>query len=465
MAPSRQLKLYNTLTRSTEEFTTLHPDLVKMYTCGPTVYGDPHIGNYRTFIFEDVLVKVLRRLGYQVERVMNVTDVGHLVDDGDDGEDKMEVGARRDGITAWDVAARYEQRFLDDLSDLNLEKPEPLIRATDMIGEQIEMIRQLEEKGYTYKTSDGIYFDTAKLPYYGELARLDIAGLQQGARIANDEKQTKTDFALWKFSVEPGKRHMEWQSPWGLGFPGWHIECSAIIRASLGDSIDIHCGGADHIMVHHPNEMAQSETVTGKPLARFWSHCEFLLVDNGKMSKSLGNVYTIPDLKARGYDPIALRLFTYSANYRSKLNFTWDGLTAAQNALQRLRIAYQATDGENTTERVLEALKRFDDALADDLNLPVALATVWEFLGSEALPEERRSFLASVDEVFQLRLNQKEEVLISEEVQALIEKRAAARQAKDYAVSDQIRDQIADLGFTILDTPTGQKLEKQLSED
>ncbi len=453
-------KLYNTLTRSTEEFTTLHPNLVKMYTCGPTVYGDPHIGNYRTFIFEDVLVKVLRRFGYQVERVMNVTDVGHLVDDSDDGEDKMEVGARRDGITAWDVAKRYEERFLKDLDTLNLEVPEPLVRATDMIGEQIEMIRSLEEKGYTYSTSDGIYFDTSKLPYYGELARLDIAGLQQGARVVNDEKLNKTDFALWKFSIEPGKRHMEWESPWGTGFPGWHIECSAIIRATLGDSIDIHCGGADHIMVHHPNEMAQSETVTGKPLARFWCHSEFLLVDGGKMSKSLGNVYTIPEIIEKGYDPIALRLLSYSANYRSKLNFTFDGLQVAEQSLKKLRAVYQSAAEDQLTPEVLQLIGEFDAALAEDMNMPVAMAVVWNAVNGDLSKAEKRAFLANVDQVLQLRLDQNDQIQVPAEIAALLEKRQAARDARDFALSDQIRTEITQLGYTVLDTSEGQIVQR-----
>jgi cysteinyl-tRNA synthetase len=430
-----------------------------MYTCGPTVYGHPHIGNYRTFIFEDVLVRALRRFGYQVERVMNVTDVGHLVGDGDEGEDKLEVGAKRDGITAWDVAKRYEESFLSDLIVLNLEKPEPLIRATVMIGEQIEMIRQLEEKGHTYITSDGVYFDTGKLPYYGELARLDIAGLQEGARVDAGEKRSKTDFALWKFSEEPGKRHMEWESPWGLGFPGWHIECSAIIRTSLGDSIDIHCGGADHIMVHHPNEMAQSETVTGQPLARFWCHGEFLLVDGGKMSKSLGNVWVISDLLERGYDPIALKLLCYSANYRSKLNFTWEGLTAAQKQLDRLREVYQSYRTAEDVEKAAHAIASFNAAIADDLNVPAALAVVYDSISSmENGP--RRAFLESVDQVLALDLGKVSNLEIPTEVSELLEKRAAARAAKDFQESDRLRDEIAAKGFSVLDTPEGQKAVK-----
>jgi len=453
-------KLYNTLTRSTEHFQTLHPNLVKMYTCGPTVYGDPHIGNYRTFIFEDVLVRVLRRLGYQVERVMNITDVGHLVGDGDEGEDKMEVGAKRDGVTAWDVAKRYEMRFLKDMEVLNLEIPEPFVKATDTIGEQIEMIKTLEEKGYTYRTSDGIYFDTAKLPYYGELARLDIAGLQQGARVENDEKKSKTDFAPWKFSEVPGKRHMEWESPWGIGFPGWHIECSAIIRSTLGDSIDIHCGGADHVMVHHPNEMAQSETVTGKPLSRFWCHSEFLLVDGGKMSKSLGNVYTIPDLVQKGYDPVAFKLFTYSANYRSKLNFTWEGLEVAAQSLKKLRNTYQATSEEQVTPAVFKAKEEFTLALTEDLNVPAALAVLWRVVNGDLTKPEKRAFLSDVDQILALNLGKTETLEVPEEVQQLLHEREVARTERNFVLSDQLREQISQLGYTVLDTPEGQKIEK-----
>jgi cysteinyl-tRNA synthetase len=461
---TNSFRLTNTLSRSVEELRPLNAPEVLVYTCGPTVYNYPHIGNHRTYIFEDVLIKSLRRLGYIPKRVMNITDVGHLTDDADEGEDKMEVGARREGLSAWDIAKKFEGAFFDDLAVFQMEKPEIIVRATDTIQDQIEFIQGLEAAGYTYVTKDGVYFDSSKVSDYGKLARLDISGLQEGIRVAAGEKQNKTDFALWKFSGEPGKRQMEWESPWGLGFPGWHIECSAIIRKTLGDEIDIHCGGADHIMVHHPNEMAQSESLTGKPLARMWLHSEFLLIDGGKMGKSLGNVYTRADLEERGFDPLVFRLFTYSANYRTKLNFTWDGLSSAAQQLRKLRQYYDHTVEPNRTAETEKFITDFNTALADDLNTPVALSIVWAVLNSAYLsPAERRAFLDDVDQVLSLDLAKQETLEIPDSVQRLLDERIKARQEGDFNRSDALRHEIAEQGYEVKDTPQGQRIEKKIS--
>jgi cysteinyl-tRNA synthetase len=452
-------KLFNTLSRSQEELTPLQPPAVSIYTCGPTVYGDPHIGNFRTYIFEDVLVRALRLAGYQPNRVMNVTDVGHLTDDGDQGEDKMEVGARREGLTAWQIAKKYEEKFLQDIQLLQLERPTTVVRATDTIQQQIAFIEELEAKGYTYRTSDGIYFDSSKVGDYGKLARLDIEGLSGGERVTLGEKRQKTDFALWKFSAQPGQRHMEWESPWGVGFPGWHIECSAIIKETLGEQIDIHCGGADHIPVHHTNEIAQSEALTGKPLAQVWLHSEFLLIDGGKMSKSLGNIYSLQDLEGRGFDPLAFKLFCFSASYRSKLNFTWEALQGAAQQLKRLRAHYQAVNQGVASERAEAYQQRFLAALSDDLNTPVALAVIWEAIGL-LTPKEARALLEYADQVLNLELGRLEQVEVPADVQELLDERATAREAGDWVKSDQLRDRIAERGFKLSDTASGQQIER-----
>ncbi len=454
--------LYDTLTRSLVELKPQEAGAIRMYTCGPTVYNDQHIGNYRTYIFEDVLVKTLEQAGYEVTRVMNITDVGHLVGDGDDGEDKLEVGARREGNTAWEVAKRYEDRFVSDMAELNLQQPTLLVRATEAIEGQINLIKELEEKGYTYATSDGIYFDSSKLTDYGKLAQLDIAGLQAGARVEIGEKRTATDFALWKFSPTDHRRDMEWESPWGTGFPGWHIECSAIIRENLGDSIDIHCGGVDHIPVHHTNEIAQSETVTGQPLAHIWMHAEFLLVDGGKMAKSLGNVYTLADLKEKGCDPLALRMLSYTTHYRAKLNFTWESLDVAAKSLEKLRRIFHEAQEADETDAVRDFQVRFRAELMNDLNTPRALAVLWEALGALPTPEEKRSFLEYADTVLSLSLaHALTPIELSSDVQVLLDERDAARAQQNWQRSDELRAQLEQKGYTVQDTPQGTSVVKK----
>lgn len=447
-------KLFNTLTRSVEPLQTLEEGKVSVYTCGPTVYGDPHIGNLRTYIAEDVLVRTLKMSGLQVNRVMNITDVGHLTSDADEGEDKLEVGAKRDGTTAWEVAKRYETVFLKDMDLLNLLPADQLVRATDTIPDQIQLIQELEAKGYTYTTSDGVYFDSSKFPAYGAMAHLDIEGLQAGARVDLGEKHAVTDFALWKFSPTDSKRDMEWESPWGKGFPGWHIECSAIIWKTLGDQIDIHCGGVDHIPVHHTNEIAQSSAVTEKPLANHWMHTEFLLVDGGKMSKSLGNLYTLADLEKRGIEPEAFKLFCYSASYRSKLNFSWDALESAQQQLVKLRKAFQVDQqGSDDTSGVVQALR---GALSDDLNTSAALAAIYSALNAGLSSNALKQVANLVHEALGLNLMVGGTVkTITDQARDLVAARDAARSSKDWQTSDSLRKELEDLGYQVQDTLDG----------
>ena len=454
--------LYDTRRRGVFPLEPLLPGRLGIYTCGPTVYGSPHIGNYRTYIAQDVLVRALTQAAYQVNRVMNVTDVGHLTSDADEGEDKLQLSAEREATTAWDIAARYEAEFLADLDALGIILPTHLVRATDTISEQIALIQQLEAKGYTYQTADGLYYDSAKFASYPDFARLDLAGQQAGSRVAVGDKRNPSDFALWKFSPPDKKRDMEWESPWGRGFPGWHLECSAIALRELGPELDIHCGGVDHIPVHHTNEIAQSEAATGQPLARHWFHTDFLLVDDTKMSKSIGNLYTLADLRNRQVDLRAFRLFVYSASYRAKLNFTWEGLAAAERSLERLRSLAQS--GGEGSEQATLYLERFDAALADDLNVPAALAVVWELLRAPLQPAERHRAVVHVDAVLALDLYrepaQVEISTLPSELQQLIAQRIEARATQDWATSDSLREQLARAGYGVEDTQAGQRVKK-----
>lgn len=439
-------QLYNTLSRVTEGLNPVSPERVTVYTCGPTVYGAAHIGNFRSFIAEDVLVRSLRYLGYAVYRVMNITDVGHLVGDGDDGEDKMSVGAKREGKTAWEVAAYYTDVFLQDMAALQLASPDALIKATETIAEQIAFIQDLEAKGHTYTTSDGVYFNSQSIPDYGKLARLDVEALQAGARVEMGEKRSPADFALWKFSKNPGERHMEWESPWGLGFPGWHIECSAIIASSIGPTVDIHCGGQDHIALHHTDEIAQSEARHGVELARHWMHVAFLTVDGGKMSKSLQNDYTIAQLQERGIDPLAFKLFTYGAHYRVPTNFTWEAVEGAQSRLKRWRERYQAAP-EGAAPELSQGMR---ERLADDLDTPGLLALI------DANQDAPRGFWEEVESVLQLGITQSR--AIPDSVLEMARAREKARVAGDWSESDRLRAAITEAGFDIRDTTSGFEL-------
>jgi cysteinyl-tRNA synthetase len=467
------LKLYNTLTRRKEEFQPIRPPQVGLYTCGPTVYDYQHIGNFRTFLFEDILRRVLAYNGFAVQHVMNITDVGHLtgdnLGDADIGEDRMELSAQRTGQSAWELAELYTADFFKNAERLHLLRPDIVCKATDHIPEQIALVQKLEQKGFTYRTSDGIYFDVSKFPDYGRLTGQKLEEKEAGARVeVNPEKRHPADFALWKFSPKDQQRQMEWQSPWGIGFPGWHIECSAMSAKYLGQPFDIHCGGVDHIYIHHPNEMAQSEAAEGVPLAHYWLHGEFLTVDGGRMGKSQGNAYLIDDLIKRGMEPLAFRYLCLNAHYRAKLNFTWKALESAQTSLERLREhvrQYQSREGDAASGRVLpEERERFVEAINDDLNMPQALAVVWELLRSDQDPSDKLATLFDFDQVLGLGLSAVEpeqEIEAPGDVRALLEQREDLRKQRRYSEADRVREQINALGYEIVDTPQGPKLRRR----
>lgn len=469
------LHFYNTLTRRRQTFEPIKAGRVGLYTCGPTVYWFAHIGNLRAYLFADVLRRTLEFNGFHVMHILNITDVGHLVGDGDEGEDKLEVGSKREGKTAWEIAEFYTQAFLSDSGALNILPATKYTKATDHIPEQIAMIAALEKNGYTYLTSDGVYFDTSKLERYGRLGGQKAGEKAAGARVEMGEKKHVTDFALWKLSVRqdghpeltegsPLKRQMEWDSPWGVGFPGWHIECSAMSTKYLGPMFDIHTGGIDHIPVHHENELAQTEGAYGTLQANYWLHSEFLTVDGGKMSKSLGNLFTLDDLAQKGFEPLAYRYFVLGAHYRSKLNFTWEALEAAQNALRRLRSIVREWDAPGDVG-CAEFENDFLAAVDDDLNTSQALALVWNLVEDKELPTKAKSrTLLFFDRVLGLNLDEMigQPQTISAEVHALIKARDEARTNKDWKTSDDLRDEIVSYGFAVMDTADGTKVRSLL---
>jgi len=458
------LQLYDNFTRTLRPFAPLHPTgEVGLYTCGPTVYDYQHIGNYRTFLFEDVLKRILEWNGYRVRHVMNITDVGHLTSDADTGEDKMEKGARRTGKTAWEIAQLYTDAFIADLKTLNIESPAVLCRATDHIREQIDFIADIEQNGFAYRTSDGIYFDTSKQPDYGHLARLDVNGQEAGKRVDPGEKRSPTDFALWKFSPPGGKRQMEWDSPWGKGFPGWHIECSAMAQKYLGDYFDIHCGGEDHIPVHHTNEIAQTEARVGTRLANFWLHGYFLLSNDAKMAKSAGEFLRIAFLVERGYDPLAYRYLCLTAHYRGQLNFTWDALDSAAIALDRMRNGVHALREAGAAPPDAALTERFTNEINDDLNLPRALAVAWETLRGDPPPAVKRATMLQFDRIFGLGLAAWVPKLETapDAVTALAEARLAARRAKNWADADRLRAELHAAGWEMEDRSDGYALKRR----
>jgi cysteinyl-tRNA synthetase len=458
------LRLYNSLTRAKDDFVPAAPPKVSLYTCGPTVYNYQHVGNYRTYVFEDVLVRTLKLLGYTPNRVMNITDVGHLTSQGDEGEDKMEVGAAREGKSAWDIAKFYTEAFLSDCKELNLLPADTLCKATDHIPEQIALIQELEAKGFVYKTADGLYFDTAKLPDYGKLmSKEHLEGLKSGARVeVNAEKRHMTDFALWKFSAEGAKRQMEWESPWGKGFPGWHIECSAMAMRFLGETLDIHCGGIDHVPVHHTNEIAQSEGATGKPFAKVWMHAEFLLMNNAKMAKSSGGFVKLADLKDNGFSPLDYKYHCLTAHYRKQLDFTWESLEGSKTARRRLKEAAALVAAAAPKLNCAEFSARFADALADDLNAPMALAVVWDALKSDLPAGAKKAFLEEVDSVFGLDLFKVEVAdAVPANILALVAQRVQAKAKKDFVEADRIRKEIESAGYGVLDGKDGSKAVKK----
>jgi cysteinyl-tRNA synthetase len=453
-----ELRLFDTYSRSLCEFQPIHKKFVGMYACGPTVYDYAHIGNLRTYIFEDVLKRVLILNGYTVKHVVNITDVGHLVSDADEGEDKMEKGSKRTGKTAWEIAEIYTKAFKNDIERLNIIEPTIWCKATDHIQEQIELIRCIEKNSYTYRTQDGVYFDTSKLKNYGYLARLDIEGLQAGSRIDIGEKRNVTDFALWKFSPKDQKRQMEWSSPWGTGFPGWHIECSAMSAKYLGSVFDIHCGGEDHIPIHHTNEIAQSEACYGTKLANFWMHGYFLQIDAEKMSKSAGGFLRLQSLIDKGYDPIAYRYFCFTGHYRAKLNFTWDGLDGAEKSFDRLRSLVHDLGDSGNIDR--DYIQRFMDQVNDDLNMPRALAVVWELLKSNLTNGTKKATILEFDRVFGLGLGEWKPPIgeVPESIKILVERRQSARKNKLWSEADAIRTEIFNAGFEVEDTPDGYRI-------
>ncbi|MDO9509889.1 MAG: cysteine--tRNA ligase [Candidatus Magasanikbacteria bacterium] len=447
------LHLFNTLGRQKQKFKPIKKGKVGFYTCGPTVYDYAHIGNLRSFVFADILKRVLQYNNYTVKQVMNLTDVGHLVSDADEGEDKMEKGSRRTGKTAWEIAKFYALSFKKDLVDLNIILPNTLCRATDYIKEQIALIKKLEKKGFTYKIPDGIYFDTSKIRDYGKLVDLRHQDLQAGYRVNMGGKKNTNDFALWKFSPKFEKRQMEWKSPWGIGFPGWHAECSAMAVKHLGQPFDIHSGGIDLASVHHTNEIAQSEAANNKPMANYWLHSEFLNLANAKMSKSDGNFITLLTLKEKGYSPLSYRYFLLQSHYRKQTIFSFEALDAAQKGLEHLYTIARTLNKKIKTTN--ETKTEFLNFINNDLDTPGALAFVWEKIKEKKIDLKT---LLKFDEVFGLKIkeNLKEtKIKISDDVEKIIKERNNARTNKDWAKSDELRKKLENLGYKVEDGKNG----------
>ena len=457
--------VYNTLTRRKEELHTVHPGEVRMYSCGPTVYSRAHMGNMRAYIFMDSLRRVVKFNGYKLLGVMNITDVGHLTSDADDGDDKMEKAAKKTGKTPWEIAEQFTKLFFQDTAKLNIERPEIVAKATEHISDMLEFVEQLVEKGYGYETSDGIYFDISKFPSYGKLSgNTRLSDNIAGARVdVNSEKRNPADFALWKKA--PKEHIMQWDSPWGRSYPGWHIECSTMSRKYLGDTFDIHTGGVDHIPIHHENEIAQSEALLGHPAVNYWMHVEFMQVDGRKMSKSLGNTYTLDELAEKGYSPMDFRYFCLNTHYRKKLNFTFEGMDSAKTAYSRLLalLAACAASDAKTDSKIIEDFdKAFADAVSDDLNIPLGLGELWTLLKN---PPSRDIYEAAMraDKVLGLSLDkctEKKEDDVPDEIRQIAETRFAARKAKNWAESDALRDKLASLGWSVLDAKDSYTLKK-----
>jgi len=458
--------LWNTASRSLARVDPIAPGKTGMYACGPTVYQRAHIGNLRSYVLEDVLRRALETIeGLNVRHVMNITDVGHLVGDEDSGEDKIERSAKEQGKDAWAISREYTDLFFKDLDALSVLRPTVTPKATEHIEAQIDLVRILEQKGYTYRTSDGIYFDTSKFPSYGSLSGQRLEEKEAGARVAvNEEKRNASDFALWKFSPNAGtgeKRQMEWESPWGVGFPGWHVECSAMSRKELGQPFDIHVGGVDHIAVHHENEIAQSVAAYGVPLANTWVHFEFLMVDGRKMSKSLGNTYTLDDLAAKGIDPIVFRYFVLGAHYRSKQNFHWEAINGAKQAYEKLVRTIRAWDKPGDVG-VAALEERFRDAILNDLNTPEALAIVWELVNGDFTTQEKSVSLQFFDKILGLKLSGyiSQQLSIPEDIRKIADARWEARSKEDWTEADRLRKDLADRGWKMLDGKEGYSLEQ-----
>lgn len=458
------LKIYNTLTREKEDFKPLNGTDVKIYSCGPTVYSYAHIGNFRTYIFMDTLRRILKYNGYQLKHAMNITDVGHLESDADEGEDKMLKAAKKENKNPYEIAKFYTDAFFRDFEILNIDRPEIICKATDHIKEMLQFVNEIVKNGYAYETSRGIYFDISKLDKYPVLSTRKIDEQIAGARIAvDDEKRNPEDFALW---IKAPENHiMKWQSPWGLSYPGWHIECSAMSREYLGDEFDIHTGGIDHIPTHHENEIAQSKGANGKIPAKYWMHCNYLQVDGGKMSKSLGNVYTVSTLIEKGINPLAFKLFCFSSHYRNNINFTFEGIEATNKAYVRLKDGYNKhKEGkDDVSEDIINEFKtKFEEAINDDLNMPMAMGIVWDVIKYPSKSKKLSGLLEKFDEVLGLKIDEidKNSIDLPEEIKELIEQRKNARENKEWELSDTLRDRIIELGYLVKDTKNGMEVEK-----
>ena len=455
---------YNTLTKQKELFKSIKEKEATIYSCGPTVYKDATIGNMRTYLLNDTLRRILKYNGYHLKHVMNITDVGHLVSDGDEGEDKMIKSAREEHKSPLEIANYYTNLFLRDLERLNIETPEVICRATDHIKEMLEMVKKIMENGYAYETSTAIYFDVSKLDKYGILSGIDLNNQKAGARVEVDpEKRNPYDFALW---IKAPENHlMKWDSPWGPSYPGWHIECSAMSTKYLGEEFDIHTGGIDLVPTHHENEIAQNKGACGKIPAHYWIHGEYLLVDGGKMSKSLGNVYLVDDIMKKGYSPLAYRLFNFSCHYRGKLNFTWDGIESASASLSRLKEGYEKhlNGTEEVSDEIINDLEdRFHKAINDDMNMPLALSIVWEAVRYKTKSKKIADLLKKFDTVLGIKIDEtelKEE--IPQEILDLAEKRKEARNNKNWSESDKLRDRIFEKGYIVKDTKEGTEIVKK----
>lgn len=460
-----KLYFYNTLTREKQEFKPIEKGKAGMYCCGPTVYDYAHIGNLRSYIFEDILKRVLLYNGYEVKHVMNITDVGHLTGDRDMGEDKLEIGAKREGKTAWEISEFYAEAFKHDLKLLNIIRPNTWRKVTDHIKEQIDLIKILEKKGFTYKISDGIYYDTSKFKNYAKLSRQNLSALAEGARVEkNPEKKNPTDFALWKFSPENSKRQMEWKSPWGIGFPGWHIECSAMSLKYLGDHFDIHCGGIDHINIHHTNEIAQSEAATGKsPWVNYWMHNEFLNIAGGKkMAKSGNNFLTLENAFLKnGIEPLVFRFAVLQTHYRKPMEYSEKAIKNAQSGLDHLYNQVRGL-GEIKDKTDKKYREKFLSAVNDDLNTPQALAVVQEVLKSKSPALEKLAAVLDFDKVLGLDLAKVfGDCELPDEIKKLADARQISRNEKNFNQSDELRKKIENAGYMVEDAESGQRIIKK----
>lgn len=461
------IKIYNTLTRKKEVFTPLSKKEVRIYTCGPTVYWFAHLGNLRTYIFEDGLKRILKYNGYQVKHVMNITDVGHLTSDANTGQDKMELGAKREKKTVWEIAKFYTRAFKKDLKLLNIIEPNLWIRATKTIKDQINLIKVLEKKGFAYKIADGVYFNSSKLKSYGRLWPKKMK-LKAGARVEMAlGKKNLTDFALWKLTPPGVKRQMEWSSPWGRGFPGWHTECVVMSIKHLGIPFDIHCGGTDHILIHHTNELAQAEAAYGKILANYWLHGEFLVKENERLGKSKGNIIILDDLIKKGFNPLSFRYLCLTAHYRSKLNFTWAGLKSSQKALENLYQKFRElrfereTKIKDSSKRKKEYQEKFLKFINDDLNFPRALGLLWKLVkDAKVSSKDKENLLLSFDKVLGLGLEKIKKIQIPQEIKKLVSRRERYRLQKKWQKADMIRKKIEKMGYWVEDTKKGPRIKK-----